>query len=767
MYKRTNLRPKELYLLFICFLLNNYSTAQQSVGLVLSGGGATGLCHIGVLKALEENGIPIDYITGTSAGALVGSMYAIGYSPEEIEAFVLSENFEMMSTGELKPKQQFLFREMEPNASMISLPLAKDSLMNKSLPTNFNSSAFLDFEMLRHMGVAGASRNYNFDSLFVPFRCVASDIARKESVVFKDGHLNAAVRASMTFPFYIKPTRINGTLLFDGGLYNNFPADVMYTDFSPDYIIGSNVSYNASPPSEDDLISQITNMLVSYTNFELPCNEGIIIEPKTTVTTFDFEYAQRAIQDGYNSALLYIDSLKAHITGRITKEELTARRKAFRATIEPVKISSISTVTDGRELRFNRLSMIKSRKHEQLSLSQFEKRYYRLYAAKQIDFVYPVIERRADSTVNVLLTVRKSKEFVVDVGGHISSRPVNMGYVGLTYQTIGKVLTTSRLQSYFGKFYGSAKGDFTLEFPAIFPISTTAYLTLNRWDYFRSFATFFEDVQPSFLVQNELYTGLKMSFPLSNTIKADLDGRYFQLEDRYYQTENFSNKDTADITNFDGFSGNFSLLLNSLNRKQFASSGNFLKFNARYITGTELSIPGSTSFQNFNTQRQHTWINLGFEGQTFVVNKAKFHLGLHSKIVLSSQKFFANYTATLLSLNEFSLIPDATTSFLPEYRAPQYVSGGMNLVFSPTKKIDVRLDAYLYQPIIQVIHTPNGSVVHSSLFTGRSYMSSASAIYHSLLGPIRATVNYFPQQQIPLSFQLSFGYVIFNERAIR
>ena len=767
MYKRTNLRPKELYLLFICFLLNNYSIAQQSVGLVLSGGGATGLCHIGVLKALEENGIPIDYITGTSAGALVGSMYAIGYSPEEIEAFVLSEDFEMMTNGELKPNQQFTFRETEPNASMISLPLAKDSLVNKSLPTNFNSSSFLDFEMLRHMGVVGASRDYNFDSLFVPFRCVASDITKKESVIFKSGHLNAAVRASMTFPFYIKPTRIDGTLLFDGGLYNNFPADVMYTDFSPDYIIGSNVSYNASPPREDDLISQITNMLVSYTNFELPCSEGIIIEPQTDVTTFDFEYAQQAIQDGYNSALRYIDSLKAHVVLRVTKEELTARRKAFREGIQPIKITSISTVTDGKELRFNRLSMIKSKRQEQLSLTQFEKRYYRLYATKQIDFIYPVIENRPDSTVNVLLTVRKSKEFLVDVGGHISSRPVNMGYLGLTYQTIGKVLTTSRLQSYFGKFYGSAKGDFTLEFPAIFPISTTGYLTLNRWDYFRSFATFFEDVQPSFLVQNEMYGGLKMSFPVSNTIKADLDARYFQLEDRYYQTDKFSNKDTADVTNFDGFSGSFSILLNSLNRKQFASSGSFLKFSARYIIGSELSIPGSTSFQNFNTERDHAWINLGIEGQTFVVNKSKFHVGLHSKIVFSSQKFFANYTATLLSLNEFSLIPDAMTSFLPEYRAPQFMSGGINLIYSPTKKIDVRLDTYLYQPIVQVIKTSNGSVIHSELFTGESYIASASAIYQSLLGPIPATVNYYPLQEIPLSFQLSFGYVIFNERAIR
>ena len=95
--------------------------AQQKVGLVLSGGGATGLAHIGVIKALEERGIPIDYITGTSAGALVGSMYVSGYSPEEIESYVLSKDFKLMTKGEIQPKQHFLIREEESNASLLNV----------------------------------------------------------------------------------------------------------------------------------------------------------------------------------------------------------------------------------------------------------------------------------------------------------------------------------------------------------------------------------------------------------------------------------------------------------------------------------------------------------------------------------------------------------------------------------------------------------------------------------------------------------------------
>jgi len=260
--------------------------AQQKIGLVLSGGGATGLAHIGVLKALEERGIPIHYITGTSAGALVGSMYAAGYSPEEIEAY------------------------------------------------------YLVFEMLKLLGTTGASYGNDFDSLFVPFRCVASDITNKKSIVFSEGFLNQAVRASMTYPFYFNPIRVNGILMFDGGLYNNFPADIMYREFDPDFIIGSNVSYNAAPPLEDDLISQVKNMLVSYSDYNLPCEAGILIEPKSEISTFEFENVQVAIRDGYATTLKYIDSIELHVTARISKEELNNRRKAFRSRIEELRVSS-------------------------------------------------------------------------------------------------------------------------------------------------------------------------------------------------------------------------------------------------------------------------------------------------------------------------------------------------------------------------------------------------------------------------------------------
>ena len=767
LYKRTNLQGLQRYILFITFnLIFFVAPAQQKIGIVLSGGSASALAHIGVLKALEEHGIPIDYITGTSAGAFIGSIYASGYSPQEIEDYILSDEFKIATSGELKPNQRFLFRAEDINASFFPISLSQKNLLQTSLPTNFTESALMDYEMLKLLGTTSASVNNNFDSLFVPFRCVASDIAKKQSIIFSKGYLNEAVRASMTYPFYYKSIMIDSVLLFDGGLYNNFPSDVMYTDFDADFIIGSNVSFNAELPHEDDLIGQFTNMLVSYSDFTLPCEESFMIAPSVSISGFNFNNAKKAIDEGYDATVKIIDSLKLKIVSRIDYSELKAKRAKFRENITAISVSSVTSKTESENLHYSTRTIMKDKKQIVLNERQLERRYFRLRSSSQIDFIFPRLQLKDDSTYNLDLTISKAKEIKVEFGGHLSSRPVNTGYIGLSYQTAGKYFTKTKVESYFGKFYGSAKAKFTFELPTVYPFSASVYFTQNRWDYFRSFATFFEDVKPSFLVQNEMYLGVSLKNPIGNTITSKVDGRWFELEDTYYQTDNFTNKDTADLTRFYGGSASWTLTQNTLNRRQFANSGHFVEVKTRLNFGTEHTVPGSTAL-NKEMYKPHSWFNLNIDYQSFIVDQSMFHLGIHGQFVYNTQPLFANYTASLLSMTEFSLIPDSKTYFLPEYRSPQYAAAGLNLIFTIMKKIDIRFDTYLYQPLIQINELPDGSQEFSELFQGRSIMASSSIIYNSYIGPLRFTLNYFPQQTNPLALQLSLGYVIFNDRAIR
>ncbi|MBK9515401.1 MAG: patatin-like phospholipase family protein, partial [Flavobacteriales bacterium] len=215
----------------LLLLLCTSVVCGQRVGLVLSGGGAAGLTHIGVMKALEENGIPIDYITGSSMGALVGGLYAAGWSPTEIDSLFRSDIFKIMADGGIEPRYQYYFKQDAPDATLLSLRLDLDTTLQYSLPTNLREPALIDYEQMTEFGPVSALSGYDMDSLFVPYRCVASDITDQRSVVFSRGDLAQAMRASMSYPFYFKPIRVDGHLMMDGGLYNNFPSDVMYKDF--------------------------------------------------------------------------------------------------------------------------------------------------------------------------------------------------------------------------------------------------------------------------------------------------------------------------------------------------------------------------------------------------------------------------------------------------------------------------------------------------------------------------------------------------------
>ncbi len=750
-------------------MLLSAQSFSQKVGVVFSGGGATGFAHIGVLKALEENNIPVDFITGASSGALIGALYAAGYSPWQIEELVLNERFQLMSSGQIEDDYRYTIHKQDRDAELMSLRLAKDSVFQKSLPTNILNPTFLDLEILNYLGSNLSIGNGSFDSLFVPFRCVASNIATKESVLFDHGNLNQAVRASMTYPFFISPIEVNGTLLFDGGLYNNFPAAEMYNEFNPDFIIGCNVSYNEAPPVADDLMSQIKNMFSSHSDYSLPCDAGIMIRPDLgDIGTFDFDKIKDAIEIGYQATLLKIDSIKFQISQRISAEELTKKRERFNSKKKRINISSIKIDgVDENENRYFSRKLINSKKGEIIEYEQLKKRYLRLYQSEHVLSIFPTLFPLTDSTQELHLDLRNEKPFKAAFGGHYSSKPVNTGFLSLTYSDFKVTPITVYANTYFGKFYGSVKTGVKFYLPT----KTTTYIepvfVMNRWDYFKSFATFFEDSKPSYLVLNERYWSVLYVLPVSSKSKLIFSFSNGSNENAYYQTEKFTQIDTTDITNFLFYSPGINFILDKFNRKQFESSGSRLEFSSRFIHGIETTVPGSTSSSTELTKSFRNWFYAKLNYKTYLMQKGPYRLGMLFEATYSNQPFFENYTASILSSHAFQPIPDASTGFYNDFRANKYLGGGLMNVFTLKDKVDLRIEAYIFQPIYRIL-SDNGKAYEGDLFADRFGILSASLIYHSLVGPIRATVNYFDSQSQlnPLSFQLSLGYVIFNDRGL-
>ena len=201
----------------ICWLTFTVSQAQ-TVGLVMSGGGAKGAAHIGVIKALEENGVPIDYVTGTSIGAIIGSLYAMGYTPDEMLQLMLSDEFGYWQTGMVEEKYSYYFKEPAPTPEIVNFAIdLSDSLQVKAnfLPNSLINPIQMNQAFMALFAQATAKAGWNFNNLFVPFRCVASDVYTKKAIVFKSGDLGDAVRASMSFPFVFQPIWKDSVPLFD------------------------------------------------------------------------------------------------------------------------------------------------------------------------------------------------------------------------------------------------------------------------------------------------------------------------------------------------------------------------------------------------------------------------------------------------------------------------------------------------------------------------------------------------------------------------
>ncbi len=382
------LKIKSFFILFSSLLLTCHTLFSQAVGLVLSGGGAGGTAHIGVLKALEENNIPIDYITGSSVGAFIGSMYCLGYTPQQMEQFVISNEFKNQAYGNIEPKYVYYFKKKEDNASWITFKFALDSSLETTIPTNLVSPVAIDFALMEQTasGIAGA--NYNFDSLLVPFRCLASDVEKKESVIFRNGDLGEAVRASMSYPFYLKPITVNGCLLFDGGIYNNFPSNVMYDEFYPDVIIGSNVSSNAPPPNEENILSQIKSMLLSKTNFDAVCQNGIIIEPKANIGTFDFSSPKMLIDSGYAATMRAMPLIKERVNRIILPSELKQKRERFLKKQKQLMFDKIY-IEGLKKSQSKYVRRLLSQKDKVLAMKKFKPTYFRLAADEKIKTIFP------------------------------------------------------------------------------------------------------------------------------------------------------------------------------------------------------------------------------------------------------------------------------------------------------------------------------------------------------------------------------------------
>lgn len=742
--------------------------ASQSCGLVLSGGGARGMTHIGVLKALEENGIKIDYITGTSAGALIGSLYAIGLSPDEIESLVLSDEFREWATGNINEDLDYYYNKPDPDASWISLRFAIDSTLKAYIPTSVVRSARGDFALMEQMGPAIASAGYQFDSLLIPFRCVSADIKSRKPVVFRDGDLAMSVRASMAYPFYFTPVSFKNMILYDGGIYNNFPVDVMLNEFKPDFIIGVNAGSYTDIPYEENVLSLIKTMMVQTTHYTVPREQDILITPSvSSLSVFDFDRIKTAIDSGYVATKRIIDDIRNRSGDPVSKEELKHKRQQFKNSFTPVLIDHIeATGVNPNQEKYVR--NILNYYNSCIKLDEIRSNYFKLVTDKNINSIFPTLHHNLKTGYYDLdLIIKKEKALKLDFGGNISSSPINQAYVGIQYNYWGRHSLSAFGNIYFGKLYNSASLRLRYDFVkrSVFYIEPT--IIMNRFDYFKSSSAFLEDIKPAFLIQTDNFFGAYGGIPVRNKGKLFAGLGYINLKNRYYQTRSFSVEDLSDQTTLEGIATSLEFERNTLNRKMYASDGTYLSINGKVLGGKEVTSPGTTGYITDTTKVNHAWGQMRLVYDNHFKRLGIFTLGLYAEMFLSSQPFFSNYTATILATQAYEPFAQSRTLFLDKYRALNYIGMGLKTITTPFKNFDVRLEGHLFQPFQEISENSFQKATYSKAFSSRSLLASLALVYHTPVGPVSLSTNYYEKRQEQFSVMFHIGYILFNRRATR
>ena len=754
-----------------CLLLLPFVQAQK-VGLVLSGGGAKGMTHIGIIRALEENNIPIDYITGTSMGAIIGSLYAMGYSPDDMEALLRSEDFKRWYSGQVEPEYGYYFKQNRPTPEFFNIRFSfKDSLHIKPqiLPTSMVNPIQMNLVFVELFARATAACSGDFNRLFVPFRCIASDVYNKKPLIMRRGDLGDAVRASMSFPFVFKPIEIDSVLAYDGGIYNNFPTDIMREDFKPEVIIGSVVAANPGKPKENDLMSQLENMIMQKTDYTLPDSLGIIMTFKyDDVSLLDFDRLQELHDIGYNRTISLMDSIKSRIHRRGSAENVRLRRLVYRSNLPQFRFRDIYIEGANPQQQAYIKKEFHDEDHEVFTYEDLKRGYFRLLSDNMISEIIPhAVYDSENDLYSLHLKVKMEDNFSVRMGGSVSTTSSNQIYLGLGYQDLNYYSKEITLDGQIGKVYNNAQLMAKIDLPTRIPTSYRLIASLSTFDYYKKDKLFSKNDKPSFNSKDERFVKLMVALPFLANKRAEISIGYGKLQDNYFQSSviNFD-KDCSDRSTYNLLGGAIGFYGSTLNARQYATKGYFEKLVAQVFSGKEKFIPGNPTETSVMTKERQSWLQISYMKYAYHTMSPKFTLGWMAEMLYSSKNFSENYTATMLQAADFSPTPHSKLMYNEAFRANQFLAAGIKPIFVFNDMFQFRSEFYGFVPIFPIKKNALNKAYYGKAFSRFEYIGEISVICQLPFGAISAYVNHYSSPKKEWNVGLTLGWQLFNYRFI-
>lgn len=573
--QKRNLLVSLIILAFIC-CSTNISFAQKAkrptVAVVLSGGGAKGMAHIGALEVVKKVGIPIDYYVGTSMGAIIGGLSSIGYSPEQLDSMVRIQNWSLLLSDRIPRAYQNMQEREADEKYIISVPFGEKMRLQQAggliKGQNLNN-LFSELTIGYHDSI-------DFNTLPTPFACVSDNIVTGKEVNFHSGILSQAMRASMAIPGVFTPVRMDSMVLVDGGVVNNYPVNVAKA-MGADYIIGIDVQSDLKPASELETAPSILGQLINLMGEDMykknlkESNVVIKVDVKGySAASFNNEAIDTLIRRGREAGNKQIEALyelkktlgldSTYIPAKKIEYPYSPDRKVFVRKI-------IFDGYFGRERKWL-IKECKLKEDSELSIRDIEKAATMICANMGYSSATFSLPKSEEGGYDLVFTITKRHKKMVNLGVRFDSEDIASILINFTNNFNTKTPTSLSLTARLGKIAG-AKIDYAIE-PAPLKYYNFSYIfRYNDINFFKNGSKFYNStfryhsVEASFTdlwkrdikftagIRYELYdyskalfVGGKEAFNLANEHFLDyfIKLRYDTFDKAYFPSKGVSTK---------------------------------------------------------------------------------------------------------------------------------------------------------------------------------------------------------------------------------
>ncbi len=721
--------------------------AHQSVGLVLSGGGAKGIAHIGLIQALEDNDIPIDYITGTSMGAIVGGLYACGYTPAEMMELINSDYFGYLSSGKTDPAFTYYFSKGSPSPQMFAMSVGgRDSTARSKIfnPQSLISPMPMSFGFMQIFSAYGAQCGGNFDRLFVPFRCVASDVAQKRKKVMGAGDLGESIRASMSFPLIFQATEIDGQVLYDGGIYDNFPVGVMQTEFAPSVIIGSDVSAPSDGPA-NSYFQQLDLLVSRAQSYDVPPEAGIKV--RIDVSNFgllDWDRADAIYRAGYRRGIEMMDSIKTRIPTRADSTARRLRRAVFKSGTPALRFDSVNVEgATKRQNEYIKYLFHPAKGTDTIGIDRARLAFYRALSSGKMSYLRPRAHVNNDSAGLFTLDLKAlvKSNFSVGAGAYITSSNNSYLYLRGGYSSLSFSSVSTDIEAWIGQSYMAGALTGRLDIASTLPSALVLNAVASRRKYYEDEELFFRDNEPAFVTAHEYFAKLAWAMAAGRSGCVDIGLGGGKLRNTFYspghQGGYREGRHHVDFALGQAYAAYRSSTLDNIN---YPLSGSSL--NASFAAVLGKATCGQAGADGRGTDKHMAWLQLDAHWRNYISLGRHWVLGTEARALLSNRPLPGSYEASVSSAPAYSPTPASTNTFNPAFRANSFLAATVVPVYKFNSSLSARFSASVFAPLRGIHEGDGGTARFGRCFDSTEFFGELNLVYALPFGNIAGYCNY-------------------------